>query len=411
MSPHALAATSVRMPDGWGLVGSDRPAVEPPESGPIRPDPRWTLIDLYCYHLRRLCRGWPPRQERAAGQPPGRRRRRAQADTLKEDERALRVWWESQTGWTPEALADPEVTVGRPEPRLADIDDASCDAMLDYADSLTHRGRAIADSTIAKWTTHLNFMLSRAGPRVGRKKHFCRLIQEAPQIEPPEVASAPAPRPPYTLDEIWRLVETCQEHGSRLPKFRFRAEVWWRSVILFGYNTAMRPETLFSLRWEHVLSDAQLRAAFGAERLARDETLSGRVVDVPAEIVKGKRHGYRLWLNAAADAAIAPLKRGGGLVFSYPWPTGESTLYHELQRLLQLGGLPELGFYGLRRAFSTECLRIKHAGAPVACQLVMNHRGGDLAMALGHYAEPVAIEQEVLPLLPQPGPAKQALLF
>jgi integrase len=169
----------------------------------------------------------------------------------------------------------------------------------------------------------------------------------------------------------------------------------------------MRPETLFAIRWED----------FPAAHPLNLDGETPRVLDVPAEALKGRRNVQRIWLNDPAADAIAALRRPAGLVFGWPWPVAESTLRHELDRLRALAGIEVGGrrgpspFYGFRRAFATEVLRIEHEAAPIAAALMMNHKPPNLRILLGHYADPIPLLQAVLPRLPQPGLPRQQLLF
>ena len=403
-------------------------------SEPVRPGSNWTLIDLYAYHLRRRWRRWGPRKADPAGPPGGPRRiKPAAAETVKQDEIALWRWWQGMTGWTEAALHEPDPEKAlryaesqRPEPRLAEITDEVCDDFLEYAYSATYRGKAVSDASVKKWVTHLNPMLARAGPRVGTKKHYVHVVSEAPQIEPPNVELKP-PKPPYSVSQIWELIEVAQANAHALPAIEalnWRAEVWWPAVFVFIYNTALRPKTVFLVRWEHVVPEAQLIKEVGRERLENEDLppLVGRVLDLPPEILKGRNPPrQRIWLNDAAYHAIQPLKRPAGRIFGWPWPTAKSTLHHELKRLLAIPRdsrgerrLPDLSFYGLRRAFATECLQVEddnRALCLIACKLMMGHRIPELDIVTRHYAGPLRILTEILPKLRQPGPANQKMLF
>jgi len=416
MSQSTMRAPQLR------VIHPDEVDESPDRSEPLRPTSNWTLIDFYAYWLKPKCRRWPPHKAEAP-QPTGKTRRTkpADAETVKQDEIALWRWWQAMTGWTDEAVHEPDPEKAlryaesqRPEPRLAQITDETCDGdFLDYADTVVYRGKAVSDQTIRKWVRTLNYMLVRTGPRLGAKKHFAHVVAEAPQIEPPCVEEG-GPKPAYSLAQIWELIQTCEGNDHALPQLKWRPQVWWPAVIRFDYNTAMRPETLFQFRWEHFVSRERLVAEFGSERLARDDLppLVDRVLDLPSEILKGRTpRRQKMWLNDAAYRAIRPLKRPAGPVFGWPWPTAKSTLHHEIQRLLRLAGLPELSFKGLRRAFATQCLRIDHALTPLACDLTMNHHVPQLDVVLRHYAGPVKIMTDILPDLRQPGPAHQRRLF
>lgn len=301
----------------------------------------------------------------------------------------------------------------RPEPRLGQITDEMCDNdFLDYADTVVYRGKQVSERTVRKWVTHLNYILARSGPRMGTKKHFVHVLSQAPQIEPPQVEEA-KPRPAYSLEQIWELMDVCRHQARELPQLKWPPDVWWPAVTTFDYNTAMRPETLFCIRWDHFVPREQLVREFGPERLARDDLppLVDRVMDIPPEILKGRNaRRQRIWLNDAAYQAIQPLKRPMGRIFGWGWPRAQSTLHHEIKRLLAVGGLPDLAFYGLRRAFATQCLKVKHPVALIACKLMMNHRVPELDVIVRHYAGAVEILTDVLPQLKQPRPVVQQML-
>lgn len=368
---------------------------EPPQTtgDAYQPDPAWTLLDFYLHHVKPKCLG------------AGRRRRHASPQTMRQYEIALWRWWQAFTGWTGETLEPGDPFDGRSEPRLGQMTDDTCEEFLDFAFDRQWHGQAVSDATVRKWVTHLNFCLLRSGPRIGTKKHFARVVVEAPQIEPPEVEAGPPPDG-YSLEQIHNLLGVC-DRARPLPRIQWSPSAWWRAVFLFAYNTAMRPETLFGLKWDHFPPGHELN----------EPGSTPRVVDVPKEILKGRRNTQRIWINDAAAEAIAPLRRPSGRIFGWPWPTAESTLRHELNRLLALAGIPRDGkddpspFYGFRRAFATQCIQIAHEAAPIAATLMMNHKPPNLRILLGHYANPIPLLQQVLPRLPQPGLPKQKLLF
>jgi len=241
------------------------------------------------------------------------------------------------------------------------------------------RGQSMARSTIAKHCIHAQFVLDRAGPRSRRMRNAARLIDEPPGIEKPRQSNAM--RLPLTLEQLQAWIESSSNATSpRLPGVDPVA--WWRALILFGYNTALRIDCMMRLEWSMVGEDNWLT--------------------VPPEIFKGHEHGGLFFLNQAARDAIKPLRDAGhDRIFPFRnWPSSSSWLQEQRRRQWGRADIdqPGCGFHALRRS-SLTWLAGKNE---LVARLVAGHvAGGD--MLAGHYVDRKQVVSELLEQLPQPG--------
>jgi len=272
-------------------------------------------------------------------------------------------------------------------PPIEKIDKRTCSKFLRLLRGVRgQRGEVLSQNTVFKHWTNIQRLLDWTGPQGRGNRNGTDLVQNPPWIEAPRKEFA-APKRAFTLEELWTWLTALPKVARPMPKVpAFEPAAWWRAVILLGYNTGMRPGTLFRIRWE-MFEENALR--------------------IPTSIIKGK-HGRLLCVNDAAREAIEPLRRATGLVFGWEnWPEADTTLKKHRERQQREAGLSPLSLYGLRRTFATECGKIN----PLAAQIMMGHQGLGMQMMVNHYIDAEQLLSEALSRLPQPGLPRQKLLF
>ena len=277
-------------------------------------------------------------------------------------------------------------------PALDQIDKRTCSRFVAELSSARHArtGETLAANTVHKHWVNLERLLRWSGPANRQNPEGAAVIDSPPWIKGPR-KQKPSPRAGFALDEIQRWLEVLDTTAKITVPPAARDAVgdppaWWRAVILFDYNTGLRPGTLFCIRWE---------------------MLAGHWLTVPTGIVKGE-DGLRIWLNEPAIRAIEPLRRPAGLVLGWPnWPAAETTFRKQRIRQQASAGIRQLPLYALRRCFSTELAKIN----PLAAQIMMGHKGLGMQMMIDHYVDPEQLLGDALARLPQPGRLVQRELF
>jgi len=268
------------------------------------------------------------------------------------------------------------------DPPLNSINAVTTAQFLRYLTARRQRNdRPLSVETIRKAARQIQFLLDRSGPSSPGNREGQDVVAKVAWIKPPKAHRA-GPRHAFTLEEISALLVAARcTRPTRVIPEEIPTPVWWRALILLGYNTGMRPASLLAARHEHI---------------------DGRWLAIPPEEIKC-HNGQRLWLNDAALEAIASTGCTKGLIL--PWlAIGPTTLPNQWRWIQDAAGLPknsDSGMYGLRRAFATQCAGID----PLAAQIMLNHRGLGFAMMLNHYVNPEVLLSKALSKLPQPAEA------
>ena len=248
-------------------------------------------------------------------------------------------------------------------------------------------GKRLSRNTIYKHWVNCERLIRWTGPAGRQNREGAGLVDVTAWIKGPAKQKT-SPRPAPTLEQIDCWLDHLPRTARPITRIgRVDPVVWWRALILLDYNTALRPESLFAVRWEMI---------------------SGRVLEIPAAHYKGHDQDHRLWLNDPALEAIAPLRQSAGLVFRWEnWPQAETTFRKHRRRTQKLAGIEPFSLYGLRRRFATELGRIN----PLAAQIAMGHRGLGMQMMIDHYIDRESLLSDALSRLPQPGGLVQRELF
>ena len=246
----------------------------------------------------------------------------------------------------------------------------------------------ISAATVVKHCVQIQAILDHAGPGDLRRKILgARLVRrkQLPYLFRP---ARPRREPRYALSlgEIWRLLEA-SVHGSTPRLVGIDPAEWWRSLLLFAYNTGFRRQTLLAARWDWLDDEGWLT--------------------VPPVAIK-REQGGRFYLNRFARAAIEPARAWGREVI-FPWACGNTALHDRCRELMDAAAIrstddcPRRGLHRLRASLLTWL-----AGEnDMVARIVANHRGG---VTQEHYVQR-SIVIPYLERVPQPGPAIQRSLF
>lgn len=243
-----------------------------------------------------------------------------------------------------------------------------------------------ANATLRKHTRHILYLLDRTGPKTRQNPDGAGLVDSSAWLKMPRKQRHP-PRPPLTLAEIHAWMAAARHPRPTDKTMPVPPPLWWRSIILFGYNTGLRISSLVQIAWEHLDGD---------HRIAR----------MPPGIVK--RHmGHLIYLNQWAREVLDGLPHREGPIFPWAgWPVSDQTLHRHAALMQDGAGIRPLRFQGLRRAFSSYAARINN----LAAQMQMGHEGPGMQVMTHHYLD-FEVLAEALERLPQPGPMTQAMLF
>ena len=313
--------------------------------------PQMTLGDFYSAYVLPVCR-------RSKGND---------AKTIVVDRTALRYWARFTR-----------------DPALEEIDEYDLSDFVAGRASMEiakgpRKGEPVSANTVRKDCRHLQFILDRAGPRTRKRRNAARLIPEPPGFEPPEETTDGEPQL-IPLNEIGDWLSVCR-HADTPTHCRIKPDAWWRGLIIFAYNTALRIDTLMQLEWSMLDAEGWL--------------------DVPKRIFKGKRHGGKFYVNTAAREAIEPFRhhRYDRIFPWYEWPSSKSWLHEKRRDLWTLAHIhrPGNGFHGLRRSVLT-WLGGKNR---LVADFVAGHvRGNDILAS--HYIDHKQIVPELVEQVPQP---------
>lgn len=247
----------------------------------------------------------------------------------------------------------------------------------------TYRGRPRAPATINKLATHLRTILNAAADYQWLDGDRWRVgLVELPRLPLPQLAP-PDPSPGFSLEEIGRLLSAVPRcPGLGAAWIEGEPEPFWRSLILFGHNTALRPKSIFGAR------------GWMLDHKARDWLW------LPADALKRSPAPMEFFLNAAARAAlesVAPRLSPPDPLFGWRgWPGTKPAFYACWRALIAAAGLPrDAVFYRFRRATLNWLLVENEAAA----RLVAGHRTGG---AMDFYARRYEIVPPHLSRLPQP---------
>lgn len=275
----------------------------------------------------------------------------------------------------------------------------------------TWHGKPIAAATIRTRCRYAQMILDGAGPdrfRGRRRLPGARAFRRdlIPYLVPTRVDQSA--REPHTIDEVWRWREWIAAHidDPRPRKSRkgivkrpppttatrpITRAAWFSAFVTTLYYTGMRPSTILDLRWEWISAD-------------------GQWLTVPAESVKGKKHGLRIWLHPdlrdALDGIRLPTRAR-----IFPWcrgPESKNYLFAELRYQQRAAGIRPFGCRGCRRLLATEVGRRN----PLVAAWMLGHAPPrEVRVMAAHYGHRDEIMRDVMSAYPPLRPATQRELF
>lgn len=228
-------------------------------------------------------------------------------------------------------------------------------------------GLPISPNTIRKHCIHLQYVLDRAGPRTRTMRNAAQLIDQPPGFEKPKPRRRATPML-LSLEDIGKWLKACPTP-------------WWRSLVVFLYNTGLRIDCVMKLEWPMLLGDGWLV--------------------IPPEIYKGHEHGGEFYCNQWAREALDGVRGLGTRIFPWDrWPDSSSWLQEQRRRIWRDAGIvqPGNGFHGLRRSLLTWL----SGRNDLVARLVAGHSAGN-DMLRGHYVDRKQVVSELLEQVPQPG--------
>ena len=279
------------------------------------------------------------------------------------------------------------------DPPLRQVDGQTCAIFERGLSKRTWRGKPLGAQTQRKHITHLQAVLSYAGPRsVTNRRAPAKRGYFGADVDGDARPVPILEKPPETIDgaagvlglgEIDAWLRICG--SARRPSLPgLEPPVFHAMLIVFLYNTALRIETGLAVRWDMIHKGW---------------------LHVPRELMKGGRRSHRVWLNHWARQAILTVRRavqfGDGRLF--PWPHSLNYFHairREMVRESDPSRLERLRPHGLRKAILT-FLQCRNG---TVAKLVSGHATGDVL--LKHYTHR-RIAKRLLSRLPQPKWVKQ----
>jgi integrase len=307
--------------------------------------PEMTLTEFYWSYYRPVCM----------------EARGVKALTMYETEVSLK-YWRDFTG----------------DPQVGKITGLECANFVKSLNSLPGKGGegSISPNTVRKHCKAIQALFDKLAPRGKENRLGTGLLADVPYLELPRARPKP-PEDSFTVEEIGRWIEIA--NSAHLPNIMgIRPGAWWRSLILFCFNSGLRIGTVLELKWS---------------------MLEGNCLNVPGEIYKGG-NAHRFYLSAHALAAIEPLRNLPGRpekIFANPYK-GQGPLQRIRLKMFKAADIPKtrrFGFHGLRKSAATEIARVNPEGA----RLLLGH--SSLRTTIGHYIHP-SLQAEVFQSLPQP---------
>lgn len=297
-----------------------------------------------------------------------------------------------------ETIRQDRLAIGRwreitKDPPLAQITMETGEVFRKGLEQRKYRGEKISSNTVRKYLVAIQTILDLAGPTLRRELPRAELLERTPYLAKPKtIRPSPSTYALSELDEVLRATAGAYQAKNLrgVP-----AATWWRSLVVFAYNTALRADTLMSITWE--LLD-----------LDRRDWLT-----IPPNFLKHGQQEEDFFVNRYARQAIDALKPGAkprDPIFAWEgWPEKFSGFYEHLRAIFAASTLPprrqRLRLHGLRRT----CLTWAIGENWLVAQIIAGHHTGNVTQE--HYANRHRLVPPVLSRLPQPRPAGQKTLF
>jgi len=257
--------------------------------------------------------------------------------------------------------------LGRPA-LLSDLDDDVVTGALGWK---LQQSRSPSPATANKMRNHLLSLWRYAA----MKRH----VPEGPDVRPlKEYKRTPTA---WTPEQFAKLLAASQVHGQHCRRIgRMPARIWWHCLLLVLYDTGIR-----------------IGAAHGLK--VEDFDPESRRLLVPAEVQKQSADQVFI-LSEQTATALAESVRAFPREKLFPWPFSRGLLYHRLNVLLKLAGLPHGRrdkFHRVRRTSATLAEVFAGQGTATA------HLGHSSPKVTERYIDPSFLPQNhVAEKLPRP---------
>ena len=235
-------------------------------------------------------------------------------------------------------------------------------------------GTTSANNTVRRHLTHIQALLTKAGPAGPRNRDAAELIGRVPWVKPPRMEY----RPPRFVE----MAELCKVYKAaelmECPKVpNVSPADWWQCLLVVALNTGLRKGALFNLRLDAVEWENQR-------------------LNVPPSLSK-TGHGQRIHLNRVTLAHLFRIRGPRELIF--PWPHGDSYFHRAMHSLQDLAGIPRREHFGLQNIRQTNATLLWEI-SPGAAQFGMAHTTARTTR--NHYVAGDRILTAALDALPQP---------
>ena len=265
------------------------------------------------------------------------------------------------------------------DPPLDQIDDQ---AVASFAARLYELpGRR--SSQMSEWTAHkhvrqLQRILDFAGPKTrDRAGRMNQAVIDLPPLIPRPGNPPKAPRPPYTTDELQKLISAASDLAR--PAWHPDPPAYWRSLLSLLATTGLRIGEALAAQWNHV---------------TRSPDFPGAWLDIPPTAHKSKK-SKRQYVPLQAFESLQSAPRVDDHLI--PWPGKHRRWLDRLfHRLHDAAGIPphrQLGFHAIRRWHLTTVRRLGFFHSRDLARAAAGH--SDTATTLAHYLDPTA-EDEIL---------------
>lgn len=234
------------------------------------------------------------------------------------------------------------------------------------------QGSVASPNSVRRHARSIQAVIDRLGPAMPRCRDAAGILTGLPPYAKPP---RPVVRLPKRVSD--HDIDATYEAAERAPVpciGKIRPADWWRALIVFMYNTALRLGSVLSLRTTDVLwKENILRMPPGKTRIEQE-----------------------LFLNSTVMAHLNRIKGPRELLFEWPHDrTHLRTVFYRMQTSAMVPDERRFTFHALRRTAATVLAK----QSPAAAQLALGHSSGETTSR--HYLDRELLFQ-AMERMPQP---------